>query len=312
MTLSEINMRKITFLLLLFGNYFSTFSQTNMQDSTVQVVGYWNNGEKQSYTISENKYKVQNGDTIDREKLTYEVDITIQDSTSDSYTIEWEYKNIVVESANEMLKKIMSYSRLKKATFKTDQFGAFKELLNWKEIRDDISKMIMPMKEEFKNLPNFDKILDQHLSMFSTKESIESTAIQEIQQFYTFHGGKYDINKTIETKTNLPNIYGGTPFDADLTIWVQEVNVDDSNFTLCMEQKVDSIQLHTAVYDYLSKLSTNIGTTIPKSEKLSSLRNTIWTTSMVHDSGWPIYTILTKEIVAEDVQKVQELLIELK
>lgn len=78
----------ILFFSLIFCFSIDIFGQINMQDSSVQVVGYWNKNETQSYTITDEKYKVQNGDTTAREFYKFDVDITIIDSTADSYTIE--------------------------------------------------------------------------------------------------------------------------------------------------------------------------------------------------------------------------------
>ena len=79
--------------LLLFGTLFllssTLFGQIHIQDSMVQVIGYWSKQDTQSYAISYEKIKIKNKDTISRELMNYEVDITILDSTANSYTKEW-------------------------------------------------------------------------------------------------------------------------------------------------------------------------------------------------------------------------------
>ena len=62
---------------------------------------------------------------------------------------------------------------------------------------------------------------------------------------------------------------------------------------------------------YLTKLGTTLGAELP-TDKMPSLKSVIWTTAEIHESGWPLYAILTKEVQAEDVVKVDELLIELQ
>ena len=85
--------------LLVFGIIFlissNLFSQISIKDSTVQVIGYWSKYDKQSYDVTYEKYKVKNKDTISRELMKYEVDVKIIDSTANSYTIEWFYKNLL-------------------------------------------------------------------------------------------------------------------------------------------------------------------------------------------------------------------------
>ena len=50
--------KKITFLISLFFLFPALNAQINMEDSTVQVIGYWDKNEKQSYQIQEKKATV--------------------------------------------------------------------------------------------------------------------------------------------------------------------------------------------------------------------------------------------------------------
>jgi hypothetical protein len=94
------------------------FGQINIADSTVQVIGYWDKNEKQSYEISFEKYKLKEGDTTSRELVRYNVDITVIDSTSASYTVEWFYRNYRIETENSIAKKLMSLSENMKVIIK--------------------------------------------------------------------------------------------------------------------------------------------------------------------------------------------------
>jgi hypothetical protein len=68
--------------------------------------------------------------------------------------------------------------------------GAFLEVVNWKEVRDHIKKSTKILKNELKDVPDMHKMVTQIESMYLTKAAIESVAIKDIQQFYTYHGAK--------------------------------------------------------------------------------------------------------------------------
>src|SRR5690349_4032043 len=95
--------------------------QINMEDSTVQAIGYWDKNEKQSYSVNTDKYKLKGEDTTSKENMKYDVEITILDSTAQSYTIEWFYKNFLMDTNSELVKKIMSVAEDMKVIIKTDE-----------------------------------------------------------------------------------------------------------------------------------------------------------------------------------------------
>ena len=305
-------MKKNILLGLLLFVIFKTHAQIDMNDSTAQVVGYWDNNEKQTYTVSHEKYKVKDNDTTSREFFRYVVDITVIDSTEDSYTIKWVYRDMEFNSDNEFLKKLSSVAENTPVTIKTDELGVFLEVVNWEEIRDSIYKILDKLQVEFNGLPNIDQMLGQIKNMYSTKESIESGTINEIQQFYLFHGGKYKLGEKINSSILLANLYGGDPFDTDVEIWLDELNPDDNNFILRMQQSVNSEQLTKTTFDYLTKVSETMKVPGPKWDDFSPLQNNTWTASRIHTSGWIIYSVETKEVSSEGTINVDETIIEIQ
>jgi len=305
------NITIITLTLLLSTK---VLGQINLKDSTVQVIGYWNNKEKQTYSITTEKYKVKGSDTTEREFVAYEVDITIKDSTAKSYTIEWFYKNCKIQTNNLFTKKLTSLiSQDMSVIIKTDEMGAFVEVVNWQEVKRHINKCTDLLKKEFKDIPKIDEIINQVESMFSSKEAIESFAIKDIQQFYTFHGGKYKLREESNAKMKLLSIYGGQTVDADVTVTLEEINFIDKNSTIRMRQTVDSKQLTDAFYEYIKKLSTSLGTKPPKRDEIPPLQNETWTISKIHGpSGWVIYSVETKEVKTENIINFEKRIIERK
>ena len=162
------------------------FSQISIKDSTVQVIGYWSKYDKQSYDVTYEKYKLKNKDTISRELMKYEVDVKIIDSTANSYSIEWFYKNYSINTENELVRKLTSIADDISVKIKTDEYGAFLEVINWEEVRDYLEKVTEKLKVELKDVPNYKEIIANVMSIYSTKESVEANAIKDALQFYKF------------------------------------------------------------------------------------------------------------------------------
>ncbi len=306
-------MNKLTIigLTLLFST--NVFGQINITDSTVQVIGYWDNKEKQTYVVTTEKYKVKGSDTTSKELMTYEVDVTIKDSSAKSYTVEWFYKNFNINTDNQFTKKLTSIAQDMSVIIKTDEMGAFVEVVNWTEVRDYIKKSTSTLKNEFKDIPKMDEIIKQIVGMFLTKEAIQSAAIKDIQQFYTYHGGQYKLGEETVGQMKLANLYGGEPFDVEVTVKLDEINMEDGNSIIRMWQTVNSKQLTDASYEYIKELSKTMGTKPPKRDEIPPLKNETRTASRIHGgSGWVIYSVETKEVSAENVISFEERTIELK
>jgi len=305
-------MKKLLFSVFLLLSFLRAQGQIYMNDSTVHVIGYWDNMEKQTYTMTHEKLVIRDNETISREFYKYAIDITIVDSTENSYTIDWFYHDYEVQSDNEITKLLFSIAEDMTCTIKTDELGEFKEVVNWEEMRDYILKGTNLIKQEMEHLPDFDKLVTQIENMYSTKESIETVVMHEIQQFYTFHGGAYKLGEIYSADMKVPNGHGDEPFDAEITVWLDEIDPDDNNYILRLKQEVNQQQLVKSTFDYLSKLAEAIGAVGPTLDEIPTLQNEIWIASRIHGSGWVIYSVKTKEITVEGQTNIEETIIEIQ
>jgi len=302
--------------LLIFGTIFlfssTLFGQISVKDSTVQVIGYWEKQETQSYDVSYEKIKIKNKDTISRELTKYEVDIKVIDSTENSYTIEWFYKNYSIDTENDLVKKLASIANDISVKIKTDEFGAFIEIVNWEEVRDYLKRVTKKLKDELKDIPNSQIIIDNVMRIYSSKESIEANGVKDAIQFYSFHGVKYKLGEKLEGKLETANNFGGKPFETDVRFSLDEINEENGNSILRMTQIINSEQLTNETYNYLEKLGT-FGDKFPPRNEFPSLTNETNTASRIHgQSGWVIYSIETKEIAAAETTNIEERIIEIK
>ncbi len=281
-------------------------AQINISDSSVQVVAYWDKGEKQNYAIATTKTKMKGVDTLSNELMTYEVEITVLDSTGKSYTIQWLYKNIHTSSSNATIQKLMNITSDMKVVFKTDELGSFMEVVNWKDIKDYIQKTTTALSTEFKDVPGMDEVITQLAAMYSTKEAIESVSIKDIQQFHSFHGAKYTLGKRLGGTQKVPNLFGGEPFDSDITIYLDELNEADNSYIVSATQEVNQEQLTNATFNYLATIAKNMKVDPPTREDLKELKNETLTSSQIHGTGWVIYSVQTTTVTSDDVTHIEE------
>jgi hypothetical protein len=288
------------------------FAQIDMADSTVQVITYWDKGDKQTYTVKTEKVKIKGEDTTSRELTSYEVEITVLNSDETSYTVEWLYKNIHSDNQNPTIQKIMNITKDMKVIFKTNELGVFVEVINWEEVRDYIRKAVGTLGKDFKDIPEMDKILKQIEATYSTKEAIESASIKDIHQFHTFHGAKYKLGEVLQGQLKVPNLLGKEPFDSEITVYLDEINQEKKNFIMRATQEINKEQLINATLSYMEAMAKNMKVEPPKREDIKDLKNETLTASRIHVSGWVIYSVQTTTVTSDDVQSIEERIIEIQ
>jgi hypothetical protein len=206
----------------------------------------------------------------------------------------------------------MNITKDMKVIFKTDELGAFTEVVNWKEIRDYIQKATTSLSKEFAVILEMDKLLKQIAVTYSSKEAVESAAIKDIRQFHTFHGAKYKLGEILKGQLKVPNLLGTEPFDSDFTIYLSEINEADNNFIMRATQEVNKEQLTNATFDYLTKMANIMKIKSPKREDLKDLKNETLTASRIHGTGWIVYSVQTTTVTSDNLTNIEERIIELK
>jgi hypothetical protein len=303
-------MKKIIFLTLLSIISFDLNAQISVD---AQTVGYWSINDTQSFKALYQKTKIKDNDTISDLKVNYEIDITVIDSTKTSYTVEWFYKNYKIETDNELISKLSKVANNLKVKIKTDEFGAFIEVLNWQEIQKYIGKTTKVLKKELKDVPNINEIIKQTSVFYNSKEAIEANAIKDIQQYYTFYGGKYIYDNDVNTITKTKNNFGGEDFDTKVKISLDEIDLENDNYIIRMHSTIDSVQLTNATYKQFKNIAKITGNKILKRDEFPNVTNETWTASRIHGStGWTTYSVLTKEVTAENTKNIEETTIQLK
>ncbi len=307
-----MRIKLLTLLVTLLLLNVTANAQINMADSTAQAITYWEKGEKQNFTVTQDKIQLTGEDTTKKERLVYDVEVTVLKANKKSYTIKWKYKNISSNTDDQFTQKILGISKDLEVIYKTDELGVFLEVVNWKEIRDFINEAMTLLKKEFKNKQISAAVFDDIASKFSSKEVIEAVSINDIQQFHMFHGGKYKLGEQLDFKMQVPNIYTSTPFDSDVNVYLDEIDTVENNFIIRSSQVVDSEQLLKATLTYLRAISEKMNVEGPDEESMKDVLNETLTASRIHNTGWVIYSVQTKTVFVNNVTVIDERIIEIK
>lgn len=299
-------MNKSIIFLFFISFCFQINAQMNFQDSSAQVITYWAVGESYEYDVSLQKVKYNDSDTLSNETMTYTVDVTVIDSTTDSYTVEWLYKNYKTNSKNPIVQKITNLSDDISVKIRISETGVILEVVNWEEVRDYMKKSMKELEKDYSKLPGLKAVFDQLETMYSTKASLEAIAIQDAQQFHNFHGGRYVLHDTLTGELLTQNTNDITkPFDTNVTILLEDIDEENNEYRIRSFQEINSEQLTESTFQYLKKMSENMGSKPPIRTDIPSLINTTELVSRIHNTGWVLESILWKEVNADGITNME-------
>ncbi len=286
--------------------------QINIADSTVQVVAYWDKGEKQDYIITKSRTKAENGNTISTDSVRYDVELTVADSTATSYTMQWIYKKVYSDNINPIVNQVNKSVEGLKILYKTDELGAFDSVLNWEEIDQYMKKQYDMLRIFAKSSPEIMNAINKAQAIFSNKSILEASGIKEIKQFHNFYGGAFKVNEVIADLLETASPFSDKPIMADVSVLLTDIDAENDFYVMASLHTIDPEQLADMAYNALKKFAGNTNTPQPKREDIQGLANETYVVSSIHNWGWLIYSELTSNVTALDSDVTDKCIIEIK
>ena len=232
-------MKEFLFYIIIFTTTLN--AQYNKENQSVDVIPYWNKDNVLKYKIIETKITHKQNDTINKKSNSYDLKISVLDSTANSYTLKWE-TNLNIpddkpEIKNYIDKNLKELNQIQ-IIYKTDEFGTVQEIINKKEIKKTYKKV-------FDLLLNKSSLGEKELKMIyqfiENDEYFNNYLMQDLNQFHLFYG--LSLNKTEqEDEINFTNPITQSPML--LKQRYRLINIDEENeiYILSMSQTVDENQ----------------------------------------------------------------------
>ena len=306
-------MRPLKLIIFAFLMVGEIHAQDATNNSFFQMVAKWGKDEKQTYKVTDEFYNLKPPETIPLEiyTYTYEVDVTVIDSTANSYTINWFYHDYDFNGSKAIRTFFSGIKTGLTVTLHTDRFGALTEIANWQEIKDQIYQntelihLLDPINSEL------DEIIKNVKETYSTKENMQANCFNEIMKFYLFNTTSFKSEFENTTRIKVTNPYTGTPMDASQQFSAKKFNLDDGVVTLSLHTGYDSEQLTKTKFDYLTSESEKMNTPRPNWASFPKDDIQEMTISTIHFSGWPMRIVDERQVYSASISKVVKTTIEL-
>jgi len=285
-------------------------AQIDMKEGTVQAIAYWDLNERQAYDIHESDLSISKGDTTSVSMTNYTVNISVSDSTSYGYVLDWLRRQYKFNNVDPLEAALGSALENYPIQLITNEYGGDVQVLNWEDIRIHVNAQLDQLSTEYPSERSIKRIAKER-KKYETKETVQDVAIHDITQFFAYHGAKYKLGEQIKANIKVANNYGGDPLDASTAMVLDEIIPGNDTYILKSFQNINPQQLTAVTYDYLSSLNIVEGA-IPAFEDFPTIMKQIWGGSELHGStGWLIYSQESQQVTSGENVTIQERIIEL-
>lgn len=320
-------MKKVVLLFLgLLAGILPVFAQM-MPDSTVQVVAYWDVGDKYLYQKESVKYNIAEGDTTVVEKtaelLEFEVVSADEEKgyrvkvTSRDIQISDPTKAAIIEKMRERIGGDVYY-------FETSPYGEFQQVLPIEGLEgqtdavvEDIVDAVMKKNEAGAEIKPMLLALTRQMI---TPESMVASVEAEISPLFMYHGSRFGLKDEYPIEDTIPVPLTGGVLKMNGRFWVNEELTDDYSVVLQMYKEADEEEARQLMTSFMGGMVQALsgvqkdGNEIPSVEEVfkeAKIEIEDFLFEEIHlDTGWPLEWHFTRRTQVEMEGKSQKQLID--
>ena len=306
--------RLIPIFAALFAGIFPAFAQM-LPDSTVQVVAYWELGDKQKYQLESAKYQIAQGDTtvVETTSQILEFEVVAADEEK-GYRVKMtpletrcsDPTKMAVEEAMQKHLGPVSYC------FETGPNGEFLRVLpleGLEEQKEAIAQSVVEAVKEKNPAAAQVNLLPLILQALSP-EAVVLTVSGQITPLFMYHGNRFDMGEEFPIEDEIPAVIGGGTLKMAGTFWVDEELTDEYSVVLRMYKEADQEQTRPLLGSILDNLVQSMALTPEDADEAQAAVNEALQSAemSVEDylfeeihlgTGWPIDWSFAREVHME-------------
>lgn len=259
-------MRLLTILLLLF-TFQNAFAQL-LENDTLTVIAYWQEGDILNYELTKYDYEEKNEVVKKDKEVKMLCHFEILEETETSYRLLYQVDSFLLEDENELTRMLTNQMVAKpKYEIETTETGEWIGLANWEEVRDQIKKGADLIAASNKSMDgeSMKKLLG---SLLNSKEKVEQQITKEIGFLFEPYGYLYAVADTTHYSGFLPSAYTAEQIDKTGKLFF-ETNEDNPKVIEWHDYSaIDSESASEMVKQFLKKM-------VPKKQQTKEFKQEI-------------------------------------
>ncbi len=231
-------------------------------DSTVVYVADWKKGDSQRYKVTKTKAEFSNGKQTKDETSSYITSVNVVKATKKAYELDYRHEQSVFSNTPEIPSEVKAVAKkydTQSIKYKTDLFGAYAGIQNWKELGKSM-KAIMNEYTKAKapaDVEGFNKIMQPIIAAYSSKDGLENV-FPELHYLHSPYGAAFDLYDTLTYDDNFPNIFGGPAIKATGKLYFTKIGEKENISEMVTEVTLNPEDAKLMIIDFLERMAANI------------------------------------------------------
>lgn len=285
-----------TIIITLVTSLLVLISSLTLNGQSTSCIAYWLKNESQTYRVHYKSGSVVNGDSLNKASIDYKVKVTVLDASDSTYILRWERKIENLYPTGSLELALASNTRDFDLIFVTDEFGVFVGALNQKEIRKKVFDGLNDKAIPFPNSETKEIYKSTIEPYFNSTGLFLNQITPETQQFCCFNGIRIEKSKPIEATRQIFSSVAGALINGNTII--ELLSLDTANSTMVMHSMTtgDAEESAKVIWTQYSMQDEKFTEQFKSPKDMPPVYITEEVTSAIHlKSGWPLFSLLTRE-----------------
>ncbi|HEY5498915.1 MAG TPA: hypothetical protein VIK20_00880 [Bacteroidales bacterium] len=241
-------MRKSIFYLLF--SLISSVAMAAESDSSVVFKASFLKNELQSYEISRALYTIHKGDTTSLEKLGFQADVYVKDSTENYYLLTWRFSKFRINTDNLKLRQLIALAKPVEISYRITKPGVLIDFLNGEKVSTCLEEALPQVLSSFANQKGTENKVEV-ASIYDMRETVETLMLRAITQFHQAYGLGYTLGEIVDVPTVVNSQFTTKPINGIIRKKLIRIDAENHFAILSTATFLDNKEFRKGFKDYM-------------------------------------------------------------
>lgn len=219
-----------TVSIAVYGNPSSQQSDSAAQDSTINIIAWFNKHDTVTYWVSESSWKINDTDTVRTASYSMKVRINVVDSTAEGYKIDYTFLEFPADTLPDSASAIEKYQNQITAKladkivgttvhFETDEYGSITKYTNLGQIKKQAKSLFKEAIKGFSKIPEIQKLKKIGFDVADYAKNIDTDKLvdgylEELNLLFMNHGQAMAIGEFTEHEDATDTSFENTTYSS--------------------------------------------------------------------------------------------------
>jgi hypothetical protein len=273
-------------LFIFFFCWVPGFLFAQSPDSSVVFKAFFLQHEMQCYEVAQTMYTMVGKDTTDLNRICFQGDVYVTDSTESGYILNWKIYNYSINTGDASLQKLIALAKPIEVSYRISKPGVLTDFLTGEHVTTCLEAALPVVLAPYLNRKDADARAEVS-RIYDLRENMETLLLRFIVQFHQVYGLGYKLGEVVSVPTEVNSRFSSSPIKATTFKKLVKYDLDNHVAVLSTATNMDKQEFLKAITEY----------TKADSVSLSSLNQTnMGSIVMDLNTGWVVWSFDQREV----------------